>query len=64
VKGQHVHVILDRCSQKIIFSSEAAKILKLKIVDHAQPYPLGWMQKGQDVFVKNQYDVPYELQLM
>jgi hypothetical protein len=59
VKGDPLHFIADRRSQKNLISVEVVKRLDLPMTLHPQPYTIGWLRQGRDLFVIQQCHLPY-----
>ena len=54
-------VIVDSSSIENIVSLEMVEIIRLKILPHATPYKVSWLNKGQQVLVDEQVHVDFEL---
>ena len=61
VKGAPLHFIIDRGSQKNLISEEVIKRLDLPMTPHPQPYTIGWLCQGRDLFVIQQCRFPYDI---
>jgi hypothetical protein len=51
VKGTPLHFIIDSGSQKNLISAEVVKRLALPTMPHPQPYTIGWLRQGSDLYV-------------
>jgi hypothetical protein len=51
VKGTPLHFIVDSGSQKNLISAEVIKQLGLSTTPHPQPYNIGWLRQGRDLYV-------------
>jgi hypothetical protein len=54
VKGTPLHFIIDSGSQKNLISAEVVKRLSLLTMSHPQPYTIGWLHQGSDLYVSQQ----------
>jgi hypothetical protein len=51
VKGNPLRFIVDSGSQKNLISIEVIKRLSLSIIPHPQPYTIGWLRQGGNLYV-------------
>jgi hypothetical protein len=51
VKGTSLHFIIDSGSQKNLISAEVIKWLALSTTLHPQPYTIGWLHQGSDLYI-------------
>jgi hypothetical protein len=54
VKGTPLYFILDSVSQKNLILLEVVKQLGSSTTPHSQPYNIGWLHQGQDLYVSHQ----------
>jgi hypothetical protein len=59
VNGTPFHFIVDNGSQKNLISAEVVKRLKLPTMSHPQPYTIGWLSWGRDIYVNQQCCLSY-----
>jgi hypothetical protein len=51
VKCTLLHFIVDSGSHKNLISAEVIKRLALLTMPHPQPYIIGWLHQGSDLYV-------------
>jgi hypothetical protein len=51
VKGTPLHFIVDSSSQKNLILAEVIKRLALPTTPYPQPYTIGWLRQGSDLYV-------------
>jgi cbb3-type cytochrome oxidase cytochrome c subunit len=61
VKGIALHLIVDSDSQKNLISVEVVKQLALPTMPHLQPYTIGWLLQGSDLYVSQQCCLSYDI---
>ena len=61
VEETPLHFIIDNGSQKNLISIEVRKILNLATVPHPQPYNIGWLSHGRDIYVSQQCLLSYNI---
>jgi hypothetical protein len=61
VKGALLHFIVDSSSQKNMISTDIVKQLDMSMTPHAQPYTIGWLHQGRDLYVSQQCHFPYDI---
>jgi hypothetical protein len=61
VKGASLHFIVDRYSHKKWILVKVIKQLDLPMTLHPQPYTIGWLCQGRDLFVSQQCHLPYDI---
>jgi hypothetical protein len=61
VKGDPLHFIVDRGSQKNLISTKVIKQLDLPMTLHPQPYTFGWLCQGRDLCVSQLCRLPYDI---
>jgi hypothetical protein len=54
VKGTPLHVIIDSGSQNNLISAEVFKQLSLLTMSDPQPYTIGWLHQGSDLYISQQ----------
>jgi hypothetical protein len=59
VKGTPLHFIVDNGSQKNMIAADFFKRLKLPMIPHPQPYTMGWLSQGRDIYFNQQYRLSY-----
>jgi hypothetical protein len=59
VKGPPLHFIVNSDSQKNLISTEVIKQLDLPMTPHPQPYTIGWLHQGRDLYVNQQCRLPF-----
>jgi hypothetical protein len=59
VKGTPLHFIIDSSSQKKLISTEVFKRLDPPTMPHPQPYTIGWLYQGSDLFFSQQCRLLY-----
>jgi hypothetical protein len=62
VGGNPLHFIVDSGSQKNLISAEVVKPLGLLTTPHLQPYNIGWLRQGRDLYVSQQCQLSYDIQ--
>jgi hypothetical protein len=60
VKGSPLQFIVDSGSQKNLISVEVVKQLGFSTTAHPQPYTIGWLHQGKDLYVNQQCHLPYK----
>jgi hypothetical protein len=61
VKGTPLHFIIDSSSQKNLISAEVIKRLALPRMPHPQPYTIGWIRQGSDLYFIQQCRISYDI---
>jgi hypothetical protein len=61
VKRAPIHFIINNGSQKNLISTEVIKWLNLQTTPHPQPYNIGWLRQGRDLYVGQQCHLPYDI---
>jgi hypothetical protein len=61
VKEALLHFIVDSGSHKKLISAEVIKNLELPMTLHLQPYTIGWLRQGRDLYVSQQCHIPYNI---
>jgi hypothetical protein len=61
VKGDPLHLIVDRDSQKNLISTKFIKHLDLLMTPHPKPYTISWLHQGRDIYVIQQCHLPYNI---
>jgi hypothetical protein len=61
VKGNSLHLIVDRNSQKKLIPIEVVNLLDLPTNPHLQPYTINWLHQGRDLYVSQQCHLPYDI---
>jgi hypothetical protein len=54
VKGTSLHFIVDSSNQKNLISTEVIKQLALSTTPHPQPYTIGWLHQGSNLYISQQ----------
>jgi hypothetical protein len=62
VKETPLHFIVDSGSQKNLISAEVIKQLGFSTTPHLQPYNIGWLCQGRDLYVNQQCQLLYGIQ--
>ena len=63
VNGVSLHFIVYNGSQKNLISAQVVKRLTFPTMPHLQPYNIGWLNQGQDLYVSQQCHMPYAIKL-
>jgi hypothetical protein len=61
VKGTPLHFIVGSGSQKNLISSKIVKRLALLTTPHPQPYTIGWLRQGSDLYVNQWCRLSYDI---
>jgi hypothetical protein len=61
VKGTPLHFIVDSGSEKNLISVEIVKRLALLTTLHPQPYTVGWLRQGNDLYISQQCRLSYDI---
>ena len=61
VKGSPLQFLVDSGSQKNLISAEVVKWLYLPTLAHLQPYTIGWLHPGRDIYIRQQCCLPYNI---
>jgi hypothetical protein len=60
-KGTPLHFIIDSGSQNNVFSEEVFKRLSMFTTPHLQPYTIGWLCQGNNLYVSQQFFLLYNI---
>jgi hypothetical protein len=61
VKGTSLHFIVDSSSQRTSSQQRFIKRLALPTMLHPQPYTIGWLCQGSDLYVSQQCRLSYDI---
>jgi hypothetical protein len=61
VKGTPLHFIIDSGSQNNLISKKVIKRLNFSTTPQLQPYNIGWLSHGLDIYVSQQCFLPYNI---